>query len=200
MAIQKITYTNKVAINTDTSVPDINKCKADDLNEIKSVVNNNADEIPSIDNLVNVGTSVDTTYRTNILYSHNLCNGINQNYFINTATTTCGYSAGNIGLAIQVSGGNYTISTTSTQTRYRVGCLNELPTTSAGITLYNGVNKDNSNDAITIDTTGYTYLVINCTDLSKISIVKGSTALPYEPYIIPSIWVDGVKIYEMPTT
>lgn len=41
MAVQTITYTNKVDLNT-TSVADINKVKASDLNEIKSVVNNNA--------------------------------------------------------------------------------------------------------------------------------------------------------------
>jgi len=44
MAIQKITYTDKEAINIDSSIPTKNKCQADDLNEIKTVVNNNADE------------------------------------------------------------------------------------------------------------------------------------------------------------
>lgn len=72
MAISKIQYDDKVAINIDSTIPDINKCNASDLNEIKSVVNNNADEIPSNDNLVNVGTSVDTDYRTNILTTKNL--------------------------------------------------------------------------------------------------------------------------------
>lgn len=47
MAIQKITYDNKVAINVDSTIPDINKCNASDLNQIKSVVNNNADEVPT---------------------------------------------------------------------------------------------------------------------------------------------------------
>lgn len=44
MAIQQITFTDKVDLNT-TSVADINKTNASDLNEIKSVVNNNADFI-----------------------------------------------------------------------------------------------------------------------------------------------------------
>lgn len=44
MALQTITYTDKVDLNT-TSVADINKVNASDLNEIKSVVNNNADII-----------------------------------------------------------------------------------------------------------------------------------------------------------
>lgn len=75
MAISKIQYDDKVAINIDSTIPDINKCNASDLNEIKSVVNNNADEIPSNDNLVNVGTSVDTDYKTNILTTTNLFTG-----------------------------------------------------------------------------------------------------------------------------
>lgn len=41
----KITYTNKEAINIDPSIPDKNKCKADDLNEIKSVVNMTLDTL-----------------------------------------------------------------------------------------------------------------------------------------------------------
>jgi hypothetical protein len=41
MAIQQITYSDKVDLNT-TSVADINKVNASDLNTIKSVVNNNA--------------------------------------------------------------------------------------------------------------------------------------------------------------
>lgn len=41
MAVQTISYTNKVDLNT-TATADINKVKASDLNEIKSVVNNNA--------------------------------------------------------------------------------------------------------------------------------------------------------------
>ena len=34
MAIQNINYADKVALNDDPSVADINKCKASDLNEI----------------------------------------------------------------------------------------------------------------------------------------------------------------------
>lgn len=44
MAVSNITYLNKVALNENSSVADINKVKADDMNEIKTVVNNNATE------------------------------------------------------------------------------------------------------------------------------------------------------------
>lgn len=45
MALQNISYTNKEAINVNPDVADINKVKADDMNEIKSVVNNNANAL-----------------------------------------------------------------------------------------------------------------------------------------------------------
>lgn len=40
---QKIAYENKVALNINPTIPDINKCNATDMNEIKEVVNGNAD-------------------------------------------------------------------------------------------------------------------------------------------------------------
>lgn len=43
MSINKITYTDKQQLNANSSIQDINKVKATDMNEIKSVVNDNAD-------------------------------------------------------------------------------------------------------------------------------------------------------------
>lgn len=106
----------------------------------------------------------------------NLCSGSTQNYFINLAATTSGLMAGNSGLAIPVDGGYYTISTTITQERYRIGCVNTLPTTESGNTLYKGINKDGTKESITIDTTGYSYLIVNATDLTKIQVEKGPVA------------------------
>lgn len=39
----KITYENKVALNVNSDIADVNKCNATDLNEIKEVVNTNDD-------------------------------------------------------------------------------------------------------------------------------------------------------------
>lgn len=39
----KITYEDKVAVNDNPDIPDINKVNADDMNEIKNVVNGNDD-------------------------------------------------------------------------------------------------------------------------------------------------------------
>lgn len=41
--MSKITYANKVAINENPEIPDINKVTDNDMNEIKTVVNNNDD-------------------------------------------------------------------------------------------------------------------------------------------------------------
>ena len=115
----------------------------------------------------------------------NLCNGINQNVYLNNNTNQCGIASNNSGLYISVNGGNYTISSSTTQARYRIACCNDIPTTLVS-TAYKGQNKDNTNNSITIDTTGYSYLIVNATDLNAIMINEGSTALPYEPYISES--------------
>lgn len=41
----KIQFENKVALNENANIPDVNKCKATDMNEIKSVVNENYDNL-----------------------------------------------------------------------------------------------------------------------------------------------------------
>ena len=55
MAIQTITYDDKVALNENPSVAEINKVTDDNMNEIKNVVNNNATE-----------TSTNTTNMNNL--------------------------------------------------------------------------------------------------------------------------------------
>lgn len=112
----------------------------------------------------------------------NLCNGINQGYYLNLKAYLCGLLSGNNGLIIPITGGKYTISTQINQTRYRVACINEKPIEGKEVTAYKGVNKDGTSNNITIDTSGYAYLIINATDLTKIKIEKGTVATPYSPY------------------
>ena len=45
MAVQTINYDDKQFLNQNSDIADVNKCNDTDLNEIKSVVNNNANEI-----------------------------------------------------------------------------------------------------------------------------------------------------------
>lgn len=48
MAVQTITYDNKQYLNQNPSIADVNKVNDTDMNEIKSVVNNNATELTNI--------------------------------------------------------------------------------------------------------------------------------------------------------
>lgn len=47
----KITYTNKTTLNPQPSIADENKVTDDDMNEIKAVVNNNADNVGDLSDL-----------------------------------------------------------------------------------------------------------------------------------------------------
>jgi hypothetical protein len=64
MAIQKITYSNKAYINENASIAATNKVQATDMNEIKSVVNNNADLIYPVGTIIttNTNTNPSATY------------------------------------------------------------------------------------------------------------------------------------------
>lgn len=43
--ITKVLYSNKTALQNNETIPSKNKVTAEDMNEIKQVVNNNADEL-----------------------------------------------------------------------------------------------------------------------------------------------------------
>lgn len=60
----KITYTNKVALNENPEIADINKVKDDDMNEIKSVVNTNDDNLGDL-------TTLTTTTKTSTVAAIN---------------------------------------------------------------------------------------------------------------------------------
>ena len=70
-----ITYDNKAFLNENSSVPDINKVKDTDMNEIKTVVNGNYNEVGNI-------TGLNTTDKTSIV------NAINELVEQNTYSTT----------------------------------------------------------------------------------------------------------------
>ena len=61
MAIQKIEYQNKEALVDDPSIAEKNKVTADNMNELKAVINNNADEFTStIGDLESILQTLDT--------------------------------------------------------------------------------------------------------------------------------------------
>lgn len=114
----------------------------------------------------------------------NLAHGKNEKYYINTSVNLCGFNNNDIGMAIDVSNlTNVTISTRSIQDRYRIGCVDTVPTDAKTVTCYNGRNKDGTKDSYTIDTTDYNYLIVNETKLEDIQVEKGSEATSYEPYV-----------------
>lgn len=121
-----------------------------------------------------------------------MCDGINQNYYLTNNVDICGKVTGNSGLAIDVQDKSYvTISTKITQDRYRIACTNSLLQEEKATTVaYRGVQKDNTSATVTINTTGYKYLIINATDLSSILVENGSVATEYEPYQNQAINID----------
>lgn len=68
----KITYENKVALNVNSDIPDVNKCNASDLNEIKDVVNTNDDNMGLLSNL-------NTTNKSNLVEALNETNTNSKN-------------------------------------------------------------------------------------------------------------------------
>ena len=79
----QITYADKSTMNENSSIPAINKCQASDMNEIKSVVNNNYSEVGNITNLT-------TTDKSSIVNAINetsgLLNGLVYTEIVNLAT------------------------------------------------------------------------------------------------------------------
>ena len=63
----KITYENKVALNVNSDIADINKVNASDLNEIKNAVNTNDDNIGDL-------TQLNTTNKSNLVGAINEVN------------------------------------------------------------------------------------------------------------------------------
>ena len=59
--MSKITYANKVAINENAEIPNINKVTDNDMNEIKIVVNNNDDDMITINTKLTNATTYSTT-------------------------------------------------------------------------------------------------------------------------------------------
>ncbi len=74
MALTKITWADKTALNPQPSVARENKCTDDDLNEIKSVVNTNVDKVGDL-------TDLDTTDKLSVV---NAINELHGNYEYST--------------------------------------------------------------------------------------------------------------------
>ena len=85
--MSKITYENKVALNVNSDIADINKCNASDLNEIKNVVNTNDDDFNTLN--INVGniTQLNTTNKSSMV---NAINEVNNKFNYSTEEQVIG--------------------------------------------------------------------------------------------------------------
>lgn len=79
--MSKITYADKITLNENTSIADINKVKASDLNEIKTVVNQNDDntttnttEISTINTNIGDLNNLETADKSNVVNAINEIN------------------------------------------------------------------------------------------------------------------------------
>ena len=63
----KITFEDKVALNVNSDIADINKVNASDLNEIKNVVNENDDNTTNNSNAIGTLSSLNTTNKDNLV-------------------------------------------------------------------------------------------------------------------------------------
>ena len=70
----KITYEDKVALNVNSDIADVNKCNATDLNEIKNVVNTNDDNTTNNSNAIGNLSSLNTTSKNNLVSAINEVN------------------------------------------------------------------------------------------------------------------------------
>lgn len=142
MAIQTITYQNKQYLDENSGIADINKVKDTDMNEIKSVVNNNATETSNNTTAVNNLTPIvlynnENNTSLNVTLSDNSANySYLEFYFTDTARTGFtkvtnpngqNFSVGLVApfnSEIQLKSASYSISGTSvTNTRLKAATL-----------------------------------------------------------------------------
>lgn len=179
----QITYNDKVALNVNSNIADINKVNASDMNEIKASVNNNDDMLNG--NAV-AGNMVVNSIRTkNMFDSSPLVQGD-----VEGSTSTTRVSTRQI---LYLSAGTYTFSTNLPNT-YRYGILirPSAPPTSTVSSYDSGWITNTSTHTFTISTSGYFMMNFSKTDNTNLTpsdinaydfqLEKGSTATAYKPY------------------
>lgn len=88
MSLNKITYDTKVALNPQPSVADVNKVSDDDMNEIKTVVNDAIDQVDTnSSNITDMNTTELETATLNPTYfstiDYNSCVRVGKVVFLN---------------------------------------------------------------------------------------------------------------------
>ena len=212
--MSEITYDDKVDLQVATNIANINKVTASDMNEIKNVVNGNAEEVGDI-------TSLTTTDKTSVVNAINELNAPEKWVSVGATAPTDGtrvwFEKGKNLFDGQLELGMYdeTGAKATNNANYRnVAPINVQPSTTYTFSI-NGTSqkyviylykKDgtfirvNTLTSGTFTTPAEAYLLnFRCfnTDFTsdyanlKIQLEQGSTATTYEPYIEKSIKVDN---------
>jgi hypothetical protein len=178
----QITYTDKVALNVNSDIADINKVNAADMNEIKASVNNNDDMLNG-----------------NAVAGNMVVEGIRTKNMFDSSTLAQGDVAGSTSAArvstrqtLYLSAGTYTFSTNMPNT-YRFGILirPSAPPTST-TSSYDSGWQTSASFTFTISTSGYFMMNFSKADNTNLTpsdikaydfqLEKGSTATAYTPY------------------
>ena len=217
----QISYTNKIALNENPEIADINKVTDDDMNEIKQVVNDNYNntivisdtqptsednkiwidtgEVQNLGSEVHIGNEIDPNVLTNIVISNNLFNPANTitGKYVDNTTGTISNSANRISSGFIVVKPN---------TNYIISNVTDLSTYGKGMAYYNANKEFISGANLTNLTNGKFTTPANCryiyfsydiasTQFGSIMLNEGTTALSYEPYN-RSIIANNNIIYE----
>lgn len=211
-----ITYDDKIRLKSQ-NVSEKYKVTAGDMNEIKSVVNTNAEEVDEInkpENWVSVGTTAPTDGRR-VFFAHSknvlqhsaydrTLNGVtlkvNDDKSITLTGTTSANTNFNIGTnsTLTLKAGTYTFTKGATNVQLLIyyssaSVLCNLPigTSSQTITINSDTTYENYRVVISIPNGTQTNETVY--PMLRLS----TTSNTYEPYVQPAIYVDGEKIYEM---
>lgn len=216
----QITYDDKVDLQVATNIANINKVTASDMNEIKNVVNGNADEVGDISTLT-------TTDKTSVVNAVNELDAPEKWVSVGTTAPTDGrrvwFEKGKNLFDGQLELGMYdeTGAKATNNTNYRnVAPINVQPSTTYTFSI-NGTSqkyviylykKDgtfirvNTLTSGTFTTPAEAYLLnFRCFNADftsdyanlKIQLEQGSNATSYEPYIEQSIKVDNEDFVSM---
>ena len=188
----QITYDDKVALNDNPLIPDINKCKADDMNEIKNKHNGCMNGSIPMGNIV-----VDSIQSKNLFNKNNVFIGII-------------YANGSIGS--NETAYRYTEYIPITKNKITLSGIN---TSGGGNIIEYNSNKEKidnwstSNRTLTLNSnTRFIRFSLSSNDLDTAQLEYGESATPYSPFqdlnnqqvystseVRIGTWIDGKPLY-----
>lgn len=199
--MSEITYDDKIDLNVESTIANINKVTASDMNEIKSVVNANANTLDNINvpsNWVKVGDTIPTDGRKVLFKASKNLLDMSQ-VQIGKAWNGDANSARAVVYMKCYPNTNYTISYNNISTFDGMYWVEKTNATDTNTTY--GPSQITDTRTITTKATSH-YIVIQFAKTSislndfngvNIQIEQGSSATTYEPYIEQDLIVNGGK-------